>query len=283
MTFSTKILASAMAIIALQALSGAALADPLPAGTNEIVVRGFAGALVGGIPVTTSFSNYPTIPGNYSTGASAGGASVLATMVVANTPVPSVVSSALLLPGLGIAANTSADLNSFSLYYMQVNGAAGEATVRVNAFGEVGFSTFTAPQGLGSASALFRVEKQLGGDVLIDNFIDASRSADPRLGPYDSAFTVNRDFQFVTNTPYVVRLRTILHFQEVIGGGEASGYANLDPTFSVAGPYTLQFSEGFGGGLTRASVPEPATWALMIMGFGAAGSLIRRRRVLSAV
>jgi hypothetical protein len=26
------------------------------------------------------------------------------------------------------------------------------------------------------------------------------------------------------------------------------------------------------------SVPEPATWALMIMGFGGAGALLRRRR-----
>jgi hypothetical protein len=30
------------------------------------------------------------------------------------------------------------------------------------------------------------------------------------------------------------------------------------------------------------AVPEPATWALMIMGFGAAGAAIRRRRTLSA-
>jgi hypothetical protein len=26
------------------------------------------------------------------------------------------------------------------------------------------------------------------------------------------------------------------------------------------------------------SVPEPATWAMMIMGFGAAGSVLRRRK-----
>ncbi len=29
-------------------------------------------------------------------------------------------------------------------------------------------------------------------------------------------------------------------------------------------------------------VPEPATWAMMILGFGAAGSLLRRRRVVAA-
>ena len=30
------------------------------------------------------------------------------------------------------------------------------------------------------------------------------------------------------------------------------------------------------------AVPEPATWAMMILGFGAAGSMIRRRRALTA-
>ena len=37
-----------------------------------------------------------------------------------------------------------------------------------------------------------------------------------------------------------------------------------DPTFGVGG------------------VPEPASWALMIMGFGAAGATLRRRRILMA-
>jgi hypothetical protein len=33
-----------------------------------------------------------------------------------------------------------------------------------------------------------------------------------------------------------------------------------------------------------ASVPEPGTWALMIMGFGGAGAMIRsRRKALAAV
>lgn len=34
------------------------------------------------------------------------------------------------------------------------------------------------------------------------------------------------------------------------------------------------------GGIT--SVPEPGTWALMIMGFGGAGAMIRRRRAVAA-
>jgi len=37
----------------------------------------------------------------------------------------------------------------------------------------------------------------------------------------------------------------------------------------------------YGGVLNIANIPEPATWALMITGFGAAGAMLRRKRALS--
>lgn len=37
-----------------------------------------------------------------------------------------------------------------------------------------------------------------------------------------------------------------------------------------------------GGGGGGNAIPEPATWALMIMGFGSAGAMLRRRRALVA-
>lgn len=44
----------------------------------------------------------------------------------------------------------------------------------------------------------------------------------------------------------------------------------------ACGVYDLQFGSVAGG------VPEPATWAMMILGFGAAGSMIRRRKAVAA-
>ncbi len=41
-------------------------------------------------------------------------------------------------------------------------------------------------------------------------------------------------------------------------------------------------SGGGGGGGGRPVVPEPATWAMMIAGFGLVGGVMRRRRVVSA-
>lgn len=51
------------------------------------------------------------------------------------------------------------------------------------------------------------------------------------------------------------------------GGGDPGG-----------GPVAL-FGDPGGGGVPTAPVPEPATWAMMIIGFGALGYVIRRRRL----
>ena len=63
-------------------------------------------------------------------------------------------------------------------------------------------------------------------------------------------------------------------------------------SFTAAGPTTLQFTSvddansAFGpviGGVSVTdAVPEPATWALMLTGFGLAGVALRRRRVAVA-
>jgi hypothetical protein len=45
-----------------------------------------------------------------------------------------------------------------------------------------------------------------------------------------------------------------------------SGYNNVRATFALAAP------------LAGGAVPEPATWGMMIMGFGLAGATMRRRR-----
>jgi len=49
----------------------------------------------------------------------------------------------------------------------------------------------------------------------------------------------------------------------------ANGIMIFGPNFRIAGE-------------TTAPVPEPASWALMILGFGGAGAVLRRRRTLAA-
>ena len=67
----------------------------------------------------------------------------------------------------------------------------------------------------------------------------------------------------------------------VLDGGQASAsadpYFQIDPAFSAAHPgYSLLFSE-FAGNAAPA-VPEPATWAMMLAGFGMIGFAARRRQ-----
>jgi len=52
-------------------------------------------------------------------------------------------------------------------------------------------------------------------------------------------------------------------------------YGNLDPAF--ADGYEADFSTVTNATFTAAAVPEPATWAAMVIGFGGLGAALRRR------
>jgi|GEM_PF-1948981 len=60
-----------------------------------------------------------------------------------------------------------------------------------------------------------------------------------------------------------------------IGGIAANGGQGY---FSLEEPVAAATFTGGGGGITTGGVPEPASWALMILGFFGMGSLLRHRR-----
>ncbi len=69
----------------------------------------------------------------------------------------------------------------------------------------------------------------------------------------------------------------------------ARAYAYIDPTFTIDPSYLalhpgakLVFSAGFSNGVAGA-VPEPATWAMMLIGFGMIGAAARYRRRKTAL
>lgn len=71
------------------------------------------------------------------------------------------------------------------------------------------------------------------------------------------------------------------------GSAYADPYIFIDPAFAATDPnyasdYALTFSAGAGNDPTG-TVPEPATWALMLGGLGLIGSRLRRRRGAAVV
>ena len=77
-----------------------------------------------------------------------------------------------------------------------------------------------------------------------------------------------------------------VHFGSAGGGGGAFNQT-LFFQFNFAEATTqvdlnrLGYSNAIGAFSTPPEVPEPATWAMMLMGFGAAGYSMRRRRKVS--
>lgn len=74
------------------------------------------------------------------------------------------------------------------------------------------------------------------------------------------------------------------------GGGDTN-WVKQTVNFSLAAPGSLRFaaigtSDSLGGyieDVTLAGIPEPSAWAMMIVGFGGVGSLLRRRRLAAAI
>jgi len=66
--------------------------------------------------------------------------------------------------------------------------------------------------------------------------------------------------------------------------GFALNLLSVSPHFGASAHKALNSFKANGGGNFEAlSVPEPATWGLMIMGFGGMGALLRRRRTAMAL
>jgi len=66
-------------------------------------------------------------------------------------------------------------------------------------------------------------------------------------------------------------------------GSEAGSLANIPISFGMENSLTVNYvsrgSGSYGGTLAFApAVPEPATWAMLLIGFGALGMVVRRRK-----
>ena len=91
----------------------------------------------------------------------------------------------------------------------------------------------------------------------------------------------------ITGTTYL-RAGDVASISEVVqttavDGATASARADpyffIDPIFLADNPgYSLEISEGVANAPIAAGIPEPASWAMMLIGFGGLGATLRSRR-----
>lgn len=274
----TNFTAGCLSLVALAAaLPAQAAPPPVPASTTEGSVYLQSYSPLSGPGSSLGFLTAPgTMPGF----TSSTGSSVTGLLKISGTPLPLVSAEAYLTTTDG--AGGQANIIGFEKYHFRIDGPADTVLVRINALGDLGIKSVTA-SGSATARGFLRIQEANGGNApFVDQLIGAFALGGQIGGTFDS-FAVNDSFLFKTNTIYDVTMDARLTIFAG-GGGVTDAFVHLDPMFTVDGPYSFVFSDGFGGGVVNGggAVPEPATWAMMIIGFSAAGSMIRRRKAVIA-
>jgi hypothetical protein len=137
------------------------------------------------------------------------------------------------------------------------------------------------------------------GDLLIDGHADSigDQVIDGETGlmsrSYSMTHSVVFDYGDGDSVAGVRLIASCSYLSLTAGFGTANCQASADPFFGFdqaafdarMGSHTFNLADAFrieiSPGLEAATgVPEPATWALMIAGFGLAGAMVRRRRTL---
>jgi hypothetical protein len=221
------------------------------AATAVVTVPGWS--ITGGLSINT-FLGVPvaqvgqpvTSPGHTSLSAETffGPASVTADIDLSPTPSISLTSSGK--GAVGIAALT---------YYFAVIGPSGSVPISINAKGS------TTP-GVGQDSFLVQTTVNPAFAPLLVS------------SPTQGEWTISGEYDVVANVIYRVSLQ--------VGASNGSS-SYIDPTFLIDPAYSSNYSLIFSAGIVN-GVPEPSTWAMMLIGFAGLGymGLRSRRRVMVA-
>jgi hypothetical protein len=259
---------TAATILLFTSSLGAAVADVIPPGINS----GAFALSYNDITLSAPLSNSQLITAPLSLTQSLG--NITGAIGIINTPTP----------GINVSANlastaTSAGLaNIFEVtkYYFRISGPGTSTLVGINAVGSVGFNSISTNEGFAALTSQFTVGDPFGlsNSVNLSLFLNSAAGNAPKL---TDQFTVAGMYTLNTNQIYQVFMRAGINVQ-ISGAGPESVYASIDPTFVLSDPnYSIALSDGFGNGVT-ATVPEPPTWAMMILGFAGVGFMAYRRK-----
>lgn len=156
-------------------------------------------------------------------------------------------------------------------YEIMLLGAPGVLVpVNVSATGYAdGIGTTAQGDRIYSASSSFTLRSS---EIV---FLSLFASADTSSGPGRQTFSLNSNTLLTPNVTYLVEL-----FARANSGGfvPSSAEAFADPVFTIDPAFASQYRLiGVPQAAASTAVPEPGSWALMLVGFGLSGFALRRR------
>ncbi len=109
-------------------------------------------------------------------------------------------------------------------------------------------------------------------------FYEAAAQAEPYSGATYSGWTVSLGGQTDINPDISIATHTASPWQEVTDMFTATSSTEVLKFLSTGGPKSSEPPFSLLDGVSLTSVPEPATWAMMILGLAGVGLVARRRR-----
>ena len=194
------------------------------------------------------------------------------------------IASAAILPSLD-RATFQASVNGSTLILQNFDAFADGATLTDDGFVTyasssgtpqitTAFLTSTSPNGLGTTtsgffqaadSTTFTFDSPITAFAIdINTFADTAGAYDVMLNTGDQAFSIFETFPGVGTG-------------EFIGFTSATPFTSVILTSNTGFAYTLD-TLIYGEAAAVGGVPEPATWAMILLGFGAVGWAMRRRK-----
>lgn len=209
-------------------------------------------------------------------------------------------------------SGTAGNIRSYSIGGIQVQASAWSyagSTLQTAFLGQYssGLGVTNSNEGTGSTSNSHTIDNVGQSDFVLLLFNQAVNIGSARLTPFDVSPTADDNDAYIsyataalpfTNVPTAVPLNSsvfaslLAHGYNVSGNMVSPNLTSLNSTglfgnaWIIGAARTNPDSRDDGFKLASinvtAAVPEPATWALMLVGFGAIGVATRRRRRTSA-
>src|SRR5258708_2842345 len=256
-SFSLSILSAMLAVGA----SAAAVFGGLTQARADVIppaVWGAGSVVAMGAPYT-DFTNTTTFGTRLQSSADG-----FAQVQSAATPVPTITASAS-----SDSANVGALAEGHLFYYVEVVGGVGfpQVSIDVTTHGSL-FSM--------AKNVLFGSFSQDRLNINHISVVDTSSDQGLNNGAFTSTSTIS---VYANNAAFEVEMIVKALTQDT----SVSATAFLDPLFSIdpstpnAGQYSFLFSAGIGNG-PIGGVPEPSTWAMMLLGFAGIGFMAYRRK-----